>query len=197
MSTELDIEQAAREQAARRWWLVTFGECEENDVDEYLSYHPVSDTMDRYKHLVAFHKHMLSLPQQDVGADRSVPSPVGQQPTFTEAQVKAMRVAGLDIEEVRKAFNFIKESGERHPATPNDQTIALHNIVKWANHGLASIPPTTLFTHPPKAGMLTDEELQAFILTPNAEGQWTGLAVQAVMKCLRYARDNGYLSPKP
>ena len=52
------------------------------------------------------------------------------------AQVEAMRVA--DIEEVRKAFGFIKEIGERdhHLTWKHD----VDQMVKWANHGLASLP---------------------------------------------------------
>lgn len=41
----------------------------------------------------------------------------------------------VDIEEVRKAFNFIKEKVAYAPVT---QTLT--DIDKWANHGLASLP---------------------------------------------------------
>ena len=49
----------------------------------------------------------------------------------------------LDIPEAIKAFEFIKEIGERK-GTNNDRDIAMHMMVKWANHGIASL------THQPK-----------------------------------------------
>ncbi len=57
------------------------------------------------------------------------------------------RIRELENEryEMLKAFRFIKEYGERHPMTANDQTIALHQVVKWANYGIESVkqPPPT------------------------------------------------------
>ena len=70
-----------------------------------------------------------SVPQQDVGAGRSVPSPVGQEPTMEQVRevVKAWILDNFDIE--------IEE-----------HTLGSHNLQERLS---------ALFTHPPKAGVLS------------------------------------------
>ncbi len=63
---------------------------------------------------------LASLPQQDVGAGRSVPSPVGQeqQPLFTEAQVKAMLKDILfHIADYGYVHDKFKEQSAKHGIT--------------------------------------------------------------------------------
>ena len=76
-----------------------------------------------------------SVPQQDVGAGRSVPSPVGQeqQPLFTEAQVKAM----VDDIKVIAAENAHKCYTNRIEQMTPPAPVAFHiDNYMWKKHGI-------------------------------------------------------------
>ena len=120
---------------------------------------------------------LASLPQQDVGAGRSVPSPVGQAPVaWTKEDLSAIITQADRIASIADG-GALKVMAEKF-----------------------TVP---LFTHPPKAGALTDEEIErkfqrrrrdlADALVPFDEADKAASEYRAGMLFVR----THYLSPKP
>lgn len=112
MSTELETKlQELRKKVADHWQFAMMPNPELTQKQLIGIFSNLRDKLD---------DALASLPQQDVGAGRSVPSPVGQDPTFTEAQVRAMLrdvIAATSYDEPHGTYRtneLVAEVADRH-----------------------------------------------------------------------------------